>query len=60
MPQADAAEVQSSIGGVSFLTDRAHLIEYAAGNGAPDNVLEVLRSLPEKEYFDATDVGQLS
>ena len=58
MPRANAADVQAAIKGVGFPTDRAHLIEYAAGRGAPEEVLETLRSLPQGEYSDAADVGQ--
>lgn len=53
-----AAEVQAALSGIEYPASREHLVEYAGGKGAPENVLNTLRNLPERNYSDAADVGQ--
>ena len=53
-----AADVQAALSGMDYPASREHLIEYAGGQGASENVLNALRDLPERNYSDAADVGQ--
>jgi len=42
--------------GIEFPADKQELIEYAEDNGAPDEVLEVLQQMPDKEYNSMSDL----
>lgn len=53
-----AVDVQAALKGVDYPVSRAHLIEHAAGKGAPEKVLDALRDLPQRDYSDAADVSQ--
>lgn len=51
-----AAKLASYMKGIRFPCDKNEIIDKAEQNGAPDNVLEILRDLPEKQYSTAVDV----
>ncbi len=42
--------------GISFPCDKNEIVNTAEQNGAPDDILDVLRNLPERKYNNATDV----
>lgn len=49
-------QVQNYLGGVDYPVNKDQLVEAAQGNGAPNEVLEVLRRMPQAEYKQPTDV----
>ncbi len=44
------AKVSKSLKGIHFPADREKVVEYAKKNSAPDDVMDVLEQMPEKEY----------
>jgi hypothetical protein len=55
--QASPIEVQKSLKGIDYPVHKNDLIQHAKKHGASDKVLEVLESLPDKQYSNATDVS---
>ena len=56
--QASPIEVQKSLKDIDYPVHKKDLIEHAKKHGASNKVLEVLESLPDKEYSNATDVSK--
>jgi hypothetical protein len=50
-------EVQKYLGGVDYPCSTSQLIDAATGNGAPQEVLDALRGLPEREYDGPTAIS---
>lgn len=50
------ANVTHHLQGIDFPASRADLEECAKTNGAENDVLEVIRNMPEQEYGDMSDV----
>ena len=50
------ANVAQYLSGIDFPCQKDDLIEHAEQNGAEDEVLEMLRNLPEGEYHTMADV----
>ncbi len=44
------AKVSKSLKGIHFPADREKVVEYAKKNMAPNDVMNVLEQMPEKEY----------
>lgn len=49
-------EVQKHLKGANYPASREELVQVAEGNGAPGDVVEALRGLPEQEYDGPDDV----
>jgi hypothetical protein len=45
-----AIQVQKYLGGIDYPASAADIVEKAESAGAPDEVLEALRGLPDREY----------
>jgi len=56
--QASPIEVQKSLKDIDYPVHKKDLIQHAKKHGASEKVLEVLESLPDKEYSNATDVSR--
>jgi hypothetical protein len=54
----DFIEVQKFLGGVDYPANRDDLVRTAEGAGAGDDMLKVLRSLPERDYANPTEVSE--
>lgn len=52
------ASIATSLGGLNFPADKHELIRHAAEHGAGDEVLKVLRHIPERDYRNMADVMQ--
>lgn len=53
-----AADVEKALGGIDYPQSKQGLLDYAARRLPPDSeVLEAIRSLPDRNYRDAADVG---
>ncbi|MDX5376266.1 MAG: DUF2795 domain-containing protein [Halomonas sp.] len=50
------ANITHHLQGVDFPAQREDLVTQAQANGAEDDVLEVIRRLPEQEYESMADV----
>ena len=53
-----SAQVEKYLQGVDYPTRKADLIKQAQQNGAPPEVMNLLRQLPEETYQKPTDVTQ--
>ena len=56
--QTSPIEVQKSLKNMDYPAKKQDLIEHAKHNNASKEVMEVLESLPEKEYTNAADVSK--
>lgn len=56
--QTSPIEVQKSLKNMDYPAKKQDLIEHAKKNNASKEVMEVLQSLPEKEYTNAADVSK--
>ncbi|PXY19040.1 DUF2795 domain-containing protein [Prauserella muralis] len=50
MPQPNPVQMQKYLGGVDYPCGRDDLVEHAKSKGADDEVLDHLRSLPDRTY----------
>ena len=58
MPHVSAAMLAQYMKGIDFPTDKETVISTAKSNGAPEEVMEYLNRLPERQYDYPTDVEQ--
>jgi hypothetical protein len=56
--QASPIEVQKSLKDIDYPVKKKELIHHATKHGASNKVIEVLESLPDKEYTNAVDVSK--
>lgn len=56
--QTSPIEVQKSLKNMDYPAKKQDLIKHAKQNNASKEVMEVLESLPEKEYTNAADVSK--
>ena len=56
--QVSPIEVQKSLKDIDYPVHKKDLIQHAKKHGASDKVLEVLESLPDREYTNAVSVNQ--
>jgi len=56
--QASPIEVQKSLKGINYPVHKNDHIQHAKKHEASDKVLEVLESLTDKEYTNASDVSK--
>lgn len=50
------ANVTQHLSGIDFPASRADLERHAKDNGAGDDVLDVIRNMPDQEYGNMADV----
>lgn len=55
-PNVSVSELASYLKGISFPCGKQDIVDTARNNGAPDNVIDWLDRLPDKEYNNVTDV----
>lgn len=53
-----AAELQQCLKGTDYPADRSELIQVAKDNEAPQNVMDFLERIPDKEYETPVDVSK--
>jgi hypothetical protein len=53
-----AIQAQKYLGGIDYPASAADIAKKAESSGAPDEVLEALRGLPEREYDSPTAVSE--
>ena len=56
--QVSPVEVQKSLKNIDYPVHKKDLIKHAKNHGANDKVIEVLESLPDKEYTNAAEVSK--
>ena len=56
--QAEFIKVQKFLGGISYPATREQLVEHARGNEADGDVLDALRSIPDREYDGPNEVSK--
>lgn len=50
------AKVAEALKGIDFPADKKQCIDYARKHRAPDEVVNVMKKMPEMEYHDMSDV----
>lgn len=55
-PKVSASELALYLKGIDFPAGKMKIIETARSNGAPDNVMQFINRLPEREYHRANEV----
>jgi hypothetical protein len=58
MDAAAAAELKTLLVGVALPAEKARLLEYAVQQRAEPQLLDALRSLPDREFESLDDVGE--
>ena len=56
--EASPIEVQESLKGIDYPVQKKELIQHAKKHGANEEVMEVLESLPDKEYTSPIEVSK--
>ncbi len=56
--KVSAAQIQVYLKGIDYPVNRQQIIEHAKSLNAPDNVMQFLNRLPERQYNFPTDVEQ--
>jgi hypothetical protein len=50
MAKVNPVQVQKFLGGVDYPASKEDLVKHAEQQGADENVLDVLRGIPDREY----------
>lgn len=58
MARANPIQVQEYLSGMDYPADKNEIITHARGQGADEDVMEILEQLPEQNYRTAADVSQ--
>ena len=56
--KVSAAQIQVYLKGIDYPVGKQEIIQTAQNNGAPQDVMQYLDRLPEKQYYYPTDVEQ--
>lgn len=54
--KVSAAKIQVYLKGIDYPVDKNELVDHAEENGAPDQVMDILRQLADKQYTSPADV----
>jgi len=54
--KVSAAKIQVYLKGIDYPADKNELVDHAEENGAPDEVMAILRQLADKQYTSPADV----
>ncbi len=54
--KVSASQIAVYLKGIDFPADKRKIIEQAKMNGAPDNVMQFMNRLPERQYTRANEV----
>jgi hypothetical protein len=54
----DPIKLQKSLGGMNYPASKEDLVKHAEGKGADEDVLSVLRNLPDRNYETPADVNK--
>ena len=50
MAQVNPIRAQKFLGGINYPASKDEIVQHAEGQGADDNVLSVLRQIPDRRY----------
>ncbi len=53
-----AAQIEKYVGGIDFPCDKEELVDHARDKGAPQKILDLMDSFPDKEYGSPIDVAR--
>jgi hypothetical protein len=56
--RTSAADLAQGLKGADFPMNKKELVEHARDNGAADEIVEVIKEMPEREYQSMADVEQ--
>lgn len=52
------AQIEKYLKGIDFPSSKQSLINHAKQNNAPDDVMQLLQRMPDKEYGSAADIAR--
>jgi len=52
------AQIEKFLKGIDFPVSKQSLINHAKQNKAPDDVMQLLQRMPDKEYGSAADIAR--
>ncbi|MEB3337167.1 MAG: DUF2795 domain-containing protein [Leptolyngbyaceae bacterium] len=58
MAKANPAQIQHDLKGIDYPANKQKLVEHAQQHGASENVLSVLKQLPEQDYGTPVEVSK--
>ncbi len=58
MEDVSTADVQQFLGGIDYPKSKQELVDYAKSQGAPQQVIDLMQKMDEKEYHNPIDVSQ--
>jgi hypothetical protein len=58
MATVNPVELQKYLKGMNYPASKDDLIEHAEGQGADDEILDLLEQIPDEEYDAPTDVNK--
>lgn len=58
MAKISTGEIQEYLGGLDYPVDKNKLVSYAREQGAPQEVVDILSKIPEKQYPTPIDVNK--
>ncbi len=58
MPNMDKSQITMFLRNMDFPADKKKIMDMAKSNGAPENVVQWLNKLPNKQYSSTEDVEQ--
>ena len=50
MAQVNPIQVQKFLGGINYPAGKDEIVRHAEGQGADENILSVLRQIPDRQY----------
>jgi hypothetical protein len=53
---ASTAEVLEYLKGIDLPKDKSGLVQYARSRNAPEDVIDILNSLPDQQFRNAADI----
>ena len=56
--KVSAAQIQVYLKGIDYPVSKQQIVEHAKTSNAPENVMSVLRRLPERQYNRPTEIEQ--
>lgn len=50
MAQVNPIQAQKFLGGINYPASKDEIVQHAEGQGADENILSVLRQIPDRQY----------
>ena len=58
MHEVSTADVQQFLAGIDYPKSKQELVDYARSQGAPDQVIDLMKKMEDQEFRNPTDVSK--